>query len=380
MTSEAPKPWLPGLNFIRSMGRALVDEKMYDVRCNPSLWLGFLLGIPIPVLTFAADAAMWLKLASLPAPVVWGCIMGAAGRVGTLARQEQKRLEEAVREAQDETRAVTSDLGNALERTKALEHEKEDLVSELKLAQAIQATLLPPPISRPDCQVVARIIPTRFIGGDYVHTNVVNDRWLYMLLLDVSGHGISAAMVVARLHGLVRRMTLMERRPVMILELLNRAAQRLLKHTYFFMTAAVARLDLENGELDYATAGHPAQLLVRTDGSLQTLRTRNRLLGMDDDIFSRSRPSARVLLQPGDTVVFFTDGLFEVLKDGSGEVLGEQVLQKRIGELGALDPQLLIGEVLQELADFQGRTEFEDDVTMLVARYQGREPGSPEQS
>jgi len=380
MSSDASKPWLPGLGFIRSMGRALVDEKTYDVRCNPSLWLGFLLGIPIPVLTFAADATVWLKLISLPAPVVWSCIMGAAGRVGTLARQEQKRLEEAVRDAEHETRAAHADLGDALERSQELQDEKEEMVSELKLAEAIQKTMLPSPIQRADCEVVARVIPTRFIGGDYVHANVVGERWLYLLLLDVSGHGVSAAMVVARLHGLVRRLTLTQQRPVMILEKLNRAARQLLQHTYFFLTAAVARIDLENGELDYATAGHPAQLMVRSDGSVEELRTRNRLLGMDDDIFSRSEPSKRLLLQPGDSVVFFSDGLFEVLEDGSGEILGEAGLRERVSELGDLAPQLIIGEVLQELADFRGSTEFEDDVTMLVARYQGRDGERPARS
>jgi len=380
MTPDAHKSSIPGLQFLRSMALALVDEKTYDVRCNPSLWLGFLLGIPIPVLTFAADAAVWLKLLSLPAPVAWSIILGAAGRVGTLARQEQKRLEDAVKDAQDEARAAHQHLDAALGRSKQLEHEKEEVVSELKLAEAIQATLLPPPIMREDCEVVARTIPTRFIGGDYVHANVVADRWLYLVLLDVSGHGISAAMVVARLHGLVRRMTLTKQRPLMLLEKLNKAAQRLLQHTYFFLTAAVARIDLDSGELDYATAGHPAQLLVRAAGGVKELRTRNRLLGMDDDIFSRVEPSRRVQLEPGDSVVFFTDGVFEVLEDGDGAVLGERGLKERIRELGSLAPQLLIGEVLQELADFQGSSEFEDDVTMLVARYLGKDPESRQRS
>ena len=71
--------------------------------------------------------------------------------------------------------------------------------------------------------------------------------------------------------------------------------------------------------------------------------------------------------------MFFTDGLYEVLKDGEGEILGEEGLQDRIAGLGQLTPQLLIGEVLQDLAEYQGRSEFEDDVTLLVARYLGRD-------
>ena len=380
MPTETTHSRLPGWQFLRSMAHALVDEKTYDVRCNPSLWLGFVLAIPIPLITWMVDAPISLRLLTLPAPVFWAVLLGAAGRVGMLARQEQKRLEKAVAAAEVKTTEAAATLHSEVERRRALEVEQEDLVSELKLAQAIQRTLIPTPIHRPDCEVVSQLIPTRFIGGDYVHANVVDERWLYLVLLDVSGHGISAAMVVARLHGLVRRLTLTNKRPVMFLELVNRAARQLLQHTYFFMTAAVARIDLEQGELEYATAGHPAQLLLRNDGGTESLRTRNRLLGMDDDIFDRGEPSKRVLLQPGDSLIFFTDGLYEVLEDGSGEVLGEDGLRQRIADLGDLSPQLLIGEVLQELSDFQGSSEFDDDVTLLVARYLGREPESTPRS
>jgi len=352
--------------FLRALWAVLRDEKTYDLRANPPLWIGFLLSIPIPLLTFAADADTWLKLVTLPAPFFWALILGAGGRVGVLAHEESARLEYEVSEAHET-------LGEEVVKRQALEDEKDAVISELKLAQAIQATLLPPAIHRADCEVVARSIPTRFIGGDYVHCQVVADRWLYLVLLDVSGHGISAAMVVARLHGMVRRLTFTKQRPVQILQKLNTNAGRLLRHTYFFLTAVAARIDLESGELDYATAGHPAQLLLRKDGSVEELRTRNRLLGMHDDIIARHEPSKRVMLQPGDSVVMFTDGLFELLENGEGEVLGEDGLRERVAGLRELSPQLLIGETLQDLAEYQGSSEFDDDVTMLVARYLGRD-------
>jgi len=371
MPSSSTPSRFPGARFVKALIRALGDEATYDVRRNPSLWLGFVLAIPIPALTWAAGASLWLRLLTLPAPVVWGALLGAAGRIGILAQERSARLEAEVHRVEDAKRETEEHLEEETAQRKTLQHEKEDLVSELKLAQAIQATLIPPPIQRPDVEVVTQMVPTRYIGGDYIHANVVDDRWLYLVLLDVSGHGISAAMVVARLHGMVRRLTLTKQRPVQMLQRLNQAAQQLLRHTYFFLTAVTASLDLQTGELNYATAGHPPQILLRADGSLEELRTRNRLLGMDDDIISRSEPSKRILLNPGDSVVFFTDGLFEVLKDGDGEVLGEEGLRDRIQGLGSLPPTLLVGEVLQDLANYQGSSTFDDDVTMLVARYLG---------
>ncbi len=371
MTPTAPPSRFPGARFVRDFIHALTDEATYDVRRNPSLWVGFVLAIPIPVLTWAAGAPLWLRLLTLPAPVVWGALLGAAGRIGILAQERSERLEAEVQRVADEKRATEEHLVQETDRRQSLETEKEDLVSELKLAQAIQATLIPAPIQRPDVEVVSQVVPTRFIGGDYIHAHVVDDRWLYLVLLDVSGHGISAAMVVARMHGMVRRLTFTKQRPVKMLQLLNEAAQQLLRHTYFFLTAVIARLDLKTGNLNYATAGHPAQILLRRDGSMEELRTNNRLLGMDDDIFSPDEPFKNVILAPGDSLVLFTDGLFELLKDGDGEVLGEDGLRDRIAGLGSLPPTLLVGEVLQDLANYQGSSTFEDDVTMLVARYLG---------
>lgn len=373
--TQLPAPTAPGplaaLRFLRSFLRAVTDEATYDFRTNPSLWIGFLLAIPIPLLAFAGDAAVWLKLVSLPAPVTWAVILGAAGRVGMLAQEESLRLAQQVAQAQAHAQETARDLGHERDHRRRLEREQEEVVSELKLAQAVQATLLPAPIQRDDVEVIVRNIPTRYIGGDYAHATLVENRWLYLAIFDVSGHGISAALVVARLHGLVRRLTLTKKSPEGIVERLNQAAQDLLAHTYFFMTAVVMRLDVTTGVLEYCTAGHPSQILVRADGGIEVLRTPNRLMGMDADIFDAARPVDRVQLRPGDMIVLFSDGLFEVLKGGAGDVLGEQGLHERIRSAGALAPSLFVGEVLQELAEFQGSSEFEDDVTLLAARWNG---------
>lgn len=372
MSEDASKSAIPGLRFVRDLLRAMTDEATYDLRRNPSLTIGFVLAIPIPLLAFAAGAPAWIKLFTLPAPFVWAVILGAAGRMGEAMRQERDQMAGEVRRVVGVAREAQAHLGAETSRRRELEVQHKEVVSELKLAQAVQATLVPSPIQRDDVTVVARSIPTRYIGGDYVHANVVEGRWLYLCLLDVAGHGISASLVVARLHGVVRRLTLTKQAPAEMLLRLNRAAQELMQHTYFFMTGFLARVDLSTGEMEYATAGHPAQILLHADGTTELLRTANRLMGMHEEILDESEPTRFATLRAGDSIVLFTDGLFELLEDGRGAVLGEAGLHERIRGLGALSPPFLIGEVLQELADFQGSSEFEDDVTMLVARYRGR--------
>jgi serine phosphatase RsbU (regulator of sigma subunit) len=368
--SPGYRSWL----FFRAFVRAFTDHRTFDLRGNPALWLGFLLALPLPLLAFSAHASAVLILLTIPAPVIWAVILGAAGRVGMLAHEEATRLEHEVEETRRRAQRTESALGVETAKREELEERESAVISELKLAQAVQSTLVPANLSRPDVEVAVRQIPCQYVGGDYLNATLVDDRWLYLAVADVAGHGIAAALVVARVHGLVRRFALERRTPESMLEELNRAALRILRHTYFFMTFGLFQLDLKDGTLHYATAGHPGQVLLRADGRLEILRTPNRLLGMDADIFDADEPTATTRMRPGDTLVLFTDGLFEILGGVGGELLGEKELHKRIAGVRSLTPSLMVGEILQELADFQGHSSFEDDVSVLVARL--RDPSS----
>jgi serine phosphatase RsbU (regulator of sigma subunit) len=366
----------PTRRFLRAFVRALTDEGTYDLRSNPSLWLGFLLAIPIPLLMFSLHAPVGIRLLALFAPLAWAVIMGAAGRVGILAQQEQARLVGEMRraradaeQAQESLAETEQALDTEVHRRQELEQRQQAVLDELKLAQAVQSTLMPANILKPEVEVAVRQIPCTYVGGDYLHANLVEGRWLYLCVADVAGHGVSAALVVARIHGLIRRITLERQAPVAMLDAIHRAALHIFQHTYFFLTIGVFRLDLATGQLDYATAGHPGQVLLRADGTLEILRTPNRLLGMDGDVFDPERPYDSVQLKPGDSLVLFTDGLFEILHATDGSLLGETGLRNRIAGLAGLSPTLMVGEVLQELSEYQGRSQFEDDVSLMIARY-----------
>lgn len=357
--------------FVRSFLAALGDEATYDFGRNPSLWLGFLTALPTPALALATDMPLWMKALAVTTPFVWAIVLGAAGRVGQLAEERASAIENKAANMEEHLAVTEEALGETLLMRKALEEEKAQALAEMRLAEAVQRSLLPEPVRDRRVQVALRSIPSRLIGGDYVQVTLADERHLYVMVADVSGHGISAALVVARLHGVVRRLTLTAISPENMIAALNKAALAICKHTYFFVTCAIGRLDLVTGVFDYSTAGHPAQILLRAGGQIERLRTRNRLLGMDDDVFDTEAPSGTLQLHAGDTLVFFTDGVFEILRDGHGDVLGDDGLEARIGLLGPLEPQLLLGELLHDLSDFQGRTTFDDDLTLLLVRYLG---------
>jgi serine phosphatase RsbU (regulator of sigma subunit) len=324
------------------------------------------LAVPIPLLVFSLHAPPWVDLLALVSPVGWALILGAAGRVALLAEEEVRRVE---REAAERERAHASAHATLATEVASERRQRKELEDELKLAQAIQKTLVPADIVRSDLQVIVRHIPSSFVGGDYLQAYLPRPDLLYLCVGDVSGHGIAAALVVNRIHGHVRRLILEQKSPDQFLEELNRSALKIFEHTYFFLTFGVFRVDLARRRIEYATAGHPSQFLLRADGKVEPLSTPNRLLGMDPDVFDPERPLDVVSYGPGDSLVLFTDGLFEILGKDSGEMLGENVLQQTLSELGGLPPSLVVGEVLHELADFQGTSKFEDDVSLMVARF-----------
>jgi serine phosphatase RsbU (regulator of sigma subunit) len=358
---------------VRAFFRALNDPRTYDFQRNPSLWLGMVLAVPIPLLAFVGDAPTWVRLLSLTVPAAWSVVLGAAGRVAILAEEDAHRLsaEAQARETAHHAARATLAAEVATERRerKELEAAHRELTSELRLAQAIQRTLIPGDVLRQDLQVVVRHIPCSFIGGDYLQAYLPKPDVLYLCVGDVAGHGVAAALVVNRIHGTVRRLMLEDRDPESILEELNRSAMRIFQHSHFFMTFGVFRVDLARRRIDYATAGHPAQILLRADGRIEPLSTRNRLLGIDSDIFDPERPEDSTTYGPGDALVLFTDGLFEIPGKEDGEILGEAGLAERLRDLGGLPPSLVAGEILQDLADFQGDSRFADDVSLVVARF-----------
>jgi sigma-B regulation protein RsbU (phosphoserine phosphatase) len=343
------------------------------VRRGVGLWLGFLLALPIPILALSSTSPSWIVVVSLTAPPVWALIVGAAGRVAYLSDVERERISvraDAAEDAHGEERAVLR--GEAAsqkagrERAEAVERCSN---AELHLAQRVNRSLLPEDIVREDVTVVVRQIPCAFVGGDYLHAAFPSPRLLYLCVGDVSGHGLSAALVVSRIHGLVQRMVLEETAPEEFIGRLGETTVGILRHTDMFMTFAVFRVDLAARRIEYATAGHPAQFLLRTDGRVESLQTRNPLLGM----FARDPldpvKAASVAYAAGDELILFTDGLFEVAAEVGGAMLGESGIRAGLPALADGMPAAVATEILRSATAFGKAGPFEDDVSLMVARF-----------
>jgi serine phosphatase RsbU (regulator of sigma subunit)/pSer/pThr/pTyr-binding forkhead associated (FHA) protein len=242
------------------------------------------------------------------------------------------------------------------------ERERQRMEQELEIGYQIQQGLLPHGLrDYPHVELTGKQIPCHSVGGDYFDVFPLGDRTAF-LIADVSGHGLGAALVTTMLQGTLSGMMLGVD-PVKVLNHVNRFlcdhAQVGRYATLFFGILA------PDGTLDYMRAGHPSPLLVR-DGQVTDLYTQGSLpIGILEDA---QVAAATTKLDPGDTLVLFTDGVTEA-QAPSGEMLEVKKLREIVAAGGSKSVEELQSSIFNHVEEFSRGAEPSDDVTLLILRY-----------
>lgn len=241
---------------------------------------------------------------------------------------EQKRAQEELRSANAE-----------------LEKHQNDIEQDLLLAARVQQSLLPKSLVWGGMRVESYYHPARTIGGDFGLVSPLDERHMDLLVCDVSGHGISSALVANRIYS----ETITQLHNGAPLGDMLRQLNRLLSHDIggwgFFLTLAAVRVDCHGGRMVFAGAGHPPVMVVQPGEEPRLLESRNMILGAFPDPVDMGS-TLDVELQPKDRIVLYTDGITEVF-DSRGEMLGMEGLQKFVRETSALP----LGEMKQGILD-----------------------------
>jgi sigma-B regulation protein RsbU (phosphoserine phosphatase) len=202
-----------------------------------------------------------------------------------------------------------------------------DVRRELVDARRIHEALFPREITQGPVQFSYRYEPMQQIGGDFIFVHEAAPGKLNVILLDVTGHGILAALTVNRIWGELTRITA-ERpdiKPGELLCLLNRYAHLTLATHSIYLTALCMRIDTHNDELIYASGGHPPAFIVRATGEIEELFSTTFVLGAcSGEDFEDG--AAHVPFLPGDRLVAYTDGITETLS-ATGRLLGLEGLR-----------------------------------------------------
>jgi sigma-B regulation protein RsbU (phosphoserine phosphatase) len=246
---------------------------------------------------------------------------------------------------------------------------------ELQLAHTIQQTFLrtevPP---QPHCDVHAVNIPSRQVGGDYYDLVVAEDGSFYIAIADVAGKGVPAALMSSMLQAGVRTQARSGGDTNTILRNVNALIYRS-SAVHQFATFFLARVDASGTRLDYCNAGHNYPVLVRKDGTRVFLEKGGTILGIMEDL---RLEQASVALQPGDTLVMYTDGLSEAT-DQYGELYSDEQIVEFVAALPrTLPAEEVATRLLGSIESHLNGIEAQDDRTVLVMRIRER-AGAPKQ-
>jgi sigma-B regulation protein RsbU (phosphoserine phosphatase) len=259
----------------------------------------------------------------------------------------------------------------AIERSRLYEQEiqQQRLEKELAVGRQIQLSLLPKstPVI-PGWEFSTLYQPARQVGGDlYDFFELPGEpSRLGLLIADVTGKGVPAALFMTLSRTIVRSEAMTARHPAEVLERTNQAIIRD-SRSPLFLSAFYAVLDPSSGQLTYANGGHNWPLwLQHSTGECQELVTRSTILGAFKSIKLEER---EVNLNPGDLLVFYTDGLTEA-RNPAGHMFGEERLRTVIaGHLHASAEQVQHA-VVDALGGFSGNAPQTDDFTLLVVKHQ----------
>jgi sigma-B regulation protein RsbU (phosphoserine phosphatase) len=267
---------------------------------------------------------------------------------------------------------MTEDLKNYIENLSRVTAEKERINSDLRIATAIQADMLPkifPPYSgRADMYISALMYPAKEVGGDFYDFFFIDDAQtkIALVIADVSGKGVPAALFMVIAKVLIKNNKNLP--PDEVLEVVN----NLLcsdNNSSMFVTTYYSVLDIPTGKYTYVSAGHNPPVLYRNQR--KTIEYLSLLKTPPLGIFPNKKfASQEVTFERGDALLLYTDGVTEAFNTRS-EMYGTKLLLENTKKFVELSPKTTINSLYETVKTFADGEPQSDDITMLFCKYFG---------
>ena len=269
---------------------------------------------------------------------------------------------------------MEADFRDSMIRLRSVTAEQERMGAELSIATAIQEGTLPklsPAFpERNEFDIYASMIPAKEVGGDLYDFFMIDDDHLAMVIADVSGKGVSAALFMVIAKTLIQNQAeLGGQDPADVLSHVNAKLMRINKAS-MFVTTWMAILTISTGELIYVDAGHEYPAIRRNGGSFELI---DDVRGLPVAVSGKTKfISDTFVLHPGDTLYVYTDGVPDA-SNKAGEMFGRERMLEALNEEPDAAPEILDRNVKAKLASFVKDAPQFDDITMLTFRYNGRQ-------
>jgi sigma-B regulation protein RsbU (phosphoserine phosphatase) len=260
-----------------------------------------------------------------------------------------------------EQKAAEQDLRTA---NAELEKRQKEIDEDLVLAARVQQSIAPKSMLWGGIRVETFYHPVRTIGGDFGLVSPLDEDHLNVLVCDVSGHGISSALIANRIYSetisqLNNCAPLGE-----MLRQLNRFVMQNIGGAVFFFTLSVARVDRSRRRMIFAGAGHPPAMVVHPGEEPRLLESRSTVLGVLPDAVD-PEATVEVQLDAGDRIVLYTDGITDAF-NSQGKMLGVAGVQRFVRETAMLPLQEMNKAILDRVAEWREGPPADDISLVLV--------------
>jgi sigma-B regulation protein RsbU (phosphoserine phosphatase) len=278
------------------------------------------------------------------------------------------------KQAEERERQINAELARS---QAELQKKNEILEEDLSMAREIQQAILPQeyptfPLGAAPAASVLRFchqyLPTGQVGGDFFNILPLSKNKAGLFICDVMGHGVRSALVTTMVRGLVEELSAVASDPGALLTRINSDLRAILQQagTPLFTTAFYLVADLESRQIAYANAGHPKPLFVhRLTGEVEPLKYPDGKARPALGLFADSvYPTATRSIAPGDEVMLFTDGLYEV-EGINHEQFSLDMLAASVRKNSRLHCPEMFASVLAEVQEFSATHHFSDDVCLV---------------
>ena len=258
-----------------------------------------------------------------------------------------------------------------------LNSEKERISTELSLATSIQSSMLPDKFpafpDRKEFDIFASMDPAKEVGGDFYDLFLIDDDHLAMVIADVSGKGVPAALFMMSSMILINDHALMGGTPAEILDRINKQVCKNNK-AHMFVTVWLGIFEISTGKLTASSAGHEFPM-INTSGKFELLKDKH---GMPVGAFKKAKyKDYELTLKKGDSVFLYTDGVAEAT-DADNKLFGTDRALDALNEHPDAAPEELLKNVRAAVDAFVKEAPQFDDLTMLGFRYFGKEENNNE--
>jgi len=242
--------------------------------------------------------------------------------------------------------------------------EKQRMEEELNLARNMQQALLPSELPQMEAFDIAALnIPSRQVGGDYFDVVSISENRYGIAIADVSGKGAGAALLMANLQASLHALATVD---VTIPDMVARINNLIHQNTALdkFITFFYGELNTRDKTFTFCNAGHNPPYRISESGKVDELMTGGIILGMMPNM---SFETETIILEPGDRVVMFTDGITEAM-DPAEEEFGEERVQELVSSQPDVSAQSILESIVAEVETFSSGAPQADDITMVIVK------------